>query len=88
MPFQQRFLALGLALAFAGLLAQPARAASCDELWYWRNAIYAEQGYCFKTDRAIAVFGPRCYPPYGRLTPGQERRVEDIKARERRKGCD
>ncbi len=60
---------------------------SCYQLWYARNAIYAAQGYCFKTARAIAVFGPRCYPPYGRLTASQQRAVNDITYWERRKGC-
>lgn len=29
----------------------------CDSLWYFRNQIFSEAGYCFKTDRAIATFG-------------------------------
>jgi hypothetical protein len=36
----------------------PARAqALCEELWAERNAVYAEAGYCFKTERAIRAFG-------------------------------
>ena len=30
---------------------------NCDFLYTMRNAIYAEHHYCFKTARAIAVFG-------------------------------
>nr|WP_321457340.1 YARHG domain-containing protein [uncultured Cohaesibacter sp.] len=60
---------------------------SCGELWYARNSIYAQQGYCFKTSRARQVFGPRCYAPWGRLTPSQQRRVDDIVYWERRYGC-
>lgn len=60
---------------------------SCDQLWYARNLIFARQGYCFQTARAIAVFGPRCYPPYGRLTAAQDRQVAQIRRWERRKGC-
>jgi hypothetical protein len=30
---------------------------SCDELWFGRNSIFKEAGYCFKTPRAIASFG-------------------------------
>lgn len=40
-------------------LAGPAAAGddSCDGLWYERNAIYKDAGYCFKTTRAIRAFG-------------------------------
>jgi len=30
---------------------------SCEQLWFGRNSIYKEAGYCFKTPRAIAAFG-------------------------------
>jgi len=60
---------------------------SCGELWYERNAIFAREGYCFRTRRAIRVFGPRCYPPYGRLKRWERNRVEEIKYWERVKGC-
>jgi hypothetical protein len=60
---------------------------SCSELWYARNAIYAEAGYCFKTDRAISVFGKRCFPPYGELSGSGRQRVDEIKSWEERKGC-
>lgn len=67
--------------------AQRARWMSCDDLWHARNSIYAEAGYCFKTRRAQAVFGPRCYPPFGRLSRYERERVEEIEAWEHRKGC-
>ncbi|WP_319568768.1 YARHG domain-containing protein [Cohaesibacter marisflavi] len=67
--------------------AQGYRNMTCGELWYARNAIFARQGYCFKTARARQVFGPRCYAPWGRLTPGQQRRVDTIVYWERRFGC-
>ena len=60
---------------------------SCYQLWYARNAIYAENGYCFKTAKARAVFGPGCFPPYGKLSSSEQRRVDDIIYWERRKGC-
>jgi len=59
----------------------------CKHLWLERNGIYANKGYCFETARAIAVFGPRCYPPYGKLNAGERRIVSEIKRWERRKGC-
>jgi hypothetical protein len=30
---------------------------TCDQLWFGRNSISKEAGYCFKTPRAIAAFG-------------------------------
>ncbi|MFA7416031.1 MAG: YARHG domain-containing protein [Rhizobium sp.] len=60
---------------------------SCDQLWYERNAIYAAKGYCFKTQRARSVFGRACFPPYGRLTPAETRRVNTIQQWERYQGC-
>ena len=60
---------------------------SCYQLWYERNSIFAEEGYCFRTRRAIRVFGRRCYPPYGRLTPWERERVNEILYWERVKGC-
>lgn len=62
-------------------------AETCDQLWRTRNAIFAEAGHCFKSARAVAVFGPRCYPPYGHLTKAQEARVNAISAEESRLGC-
>lgn len=60
---------------------------SCRELWHERNAIYARNGYCFRTARAIAVFGRGCYPPYGRLSPRERERVARISRREARLDC-
>jgi len=87
----RRLLFLALALAGAGqtqaAAAQALSELSCRALWYQRNAVYAEQGYCFKTSDAIATFGPRCFPPYGQLTAEQQRYVDQVKAWEARKGC-
>ena len=60
---------------------------SCYKLWYSRDLIFAEKGYCFTSAEAISVFGRRCYPPYGRLSRWEENEVENIKYWERRKGC-
>lgn len=51
---------------------------SCGDLWYQRNQIYARRGYCFNTERARAVFGESCFPPYGRLAGWEKRRVLEI----------
>jgi hypothetical protein len=79
--------ALLLMLDVGTAAAQPLRYMSCGELWYARNAIYAQSGYCFQTSRAIRVFGRACFPPYGRLSAYEQRRVNEITAWERRKGC-
>ncbi|MBM3577631.1 MAG: YARHG domain-containing protein [Alphaproteobacteria bacterium] len=60
---------------------------SCEDLWYARNRIYARNGYCFNTDRARAVFGAGCFPPYGRLSGWEKSRVNQLQMWERRKGC-
>jgi hypothetical protein len=60
---------------------------SCSELWYARNAIYAQNGYCFQTARGRAVFGVGCFPPYGRLSRGEQQEVNTIQYWERRRGC-
>jgi hypothetical protein len=81
---------LSAAMAFgsAGVaVAEELSELYCSELWYARNAIYAGAGYCFKTDRAIATFGKRCYAPYGELGERERARVEEIKSWEERKGC-
>jgi hypothetical protein len=69
------------------LVPAAAKADSCDQLWRARNSIFAEAGHCFKTSRAIAIFGTGCYPPYGRLKAAQEARVNAIIAEESRRGC-
>jgi hypothetical protein len=60
---------------------------SCDELWKERNSIYADNGYCFTTEKAIAVFGHGCFPPYGRLSALDRNLVAEVESWERRKGC-
>ena len=67
--------------------ARSYRYMSCYELWYARNAIFARNGYCFKTRRGIRTFGRRCYPPYGDLDGWEKDEVDTIKYWERRKGC-
>jgi hypothetical protein len=84
---------IGLAIGVAStalFVAAPlanAQGASCDRLWYERNKIYARNGYCFQTARARAVFGPGCFPPFGRLNPWETQRVQEIQMWERQNGC-
>jgi hypothetical protein len=77
---------------FLTLAAAPAAHAqlseySCDALWHERNTIYARNGYCFKTDRAIEAFGRGCFPPFGRLSGHDADRVRQIQYWEARDGC-
>ncbi len=67
--------------------AQSLAGMSCHDLWYERNRIYAARGYCFKTSRAINVFGRGCFAPYGRLSGAEQRRVGAIRGQERYMGC-
>lgn len=75
--------ALGLLTSAAGAYSN----LSCGQLWYERNAIFAQYGHCFQTQQAINTFGRRCYPPYGKLPPSAQQQVNEIIYWERRKGC-
>lgn len=50
---------LSVVLLLSAMPAAPALAnpESCANLWTARNEIYKAQGYCFRTQRAIAAFG-------------------------------
>ena len=87
MPSCWRRNVLAAIVAAAMHVPAPAWAQSCEQLWHARNSIFAAAGHCFKTPRAIAVFGARCHPPYGQLTRAQEARVNSITAQERQLGC-
>lgn len=58
---------------------------TCWHLWYERNKIYADAGYCFKTTRAIKEFGASCTG--GKPSSSGMREVQKIKAHERACGC-
>jgi tetratricopeptide (TPR) repeat protein len=64
----------------------------CKDLWYARNGLYADQGYCFKTARGKAAFHNAAYPnvckpPHGKLPADWEATVAEIKQAERHRGC-
>jgi hypothetical protein len=65
-PIQGATLALATIVS-GSAIAQNFPALSCGQLWYERNSIYSQFGYCFQTDQAIGAFGRGCFPPYGRL---------------------
>jgi hypothetical protein len=64
---------------------------TCDELWYQRNSIFKFAKYCFKTPRAIRVFGNAgCQYDNELDVPlsGQQRQViNEIRAAEAAKRC-
>lgn len=81
-----------LLLTLTGGLAQAQYAdMDCDQLYYARNQVYKDNGYCFKTSRAIATFGNAgcSYDNVGDvpLSPRETRAVARIKAEERNQGC-
>lgn len=63
--------------------------ASCDDLWYFRNQIFSEAGYCFKTDRAIHAFGnDGCVSgSYSILNTYERANVNMLKSIEEAKSC-
>jgi len=87
MPSWPRPCSIATLVGAVFLVPAAAKADSCDQLWRARNSIFADAGHCFKTPRAIAIFGTGCYPPYGRLKAAQEARVNAIIAEESRLGC-
>lgn len=78
--------ALGMLIAHG-----PAEAQSCGEAWFQRNQIYKDNGYCFKTARAIRAFGNAgcSYDDVGDvpLSARQRATVADLRAFERSNGC-
>lgn len=70
---------------------QDLRHLSCDALWEVRNGIYFQNGYCFKTDRALDAFGDDgCWVEDQedvRLSTIERQNVQTIVAVEASKGC-
>ena len=64
---------------------------ACSRLWVQRNQIYKDNGFCFKTERAISYFGNAgCQYDYEGdvpLTRGERARIARIIADERSLGC-
>ncbi len=78
------------AIALAGLCVTivPAAAQSCYDLWYERNQIYNDNGFCFKTQLGRETFdNSDCYTSNPRLSRAEQRRVEQIRREEWRRGC-
>ena len=86
-----RAFALALLVVVPVLVASDAQAQSCGDLWYARNSIYKQAGYCFKTARAIRTFGNAgCSydSEYSLpLSSRQRWRIDQIVSAERSMGC-
>jgi len=65
-------------------------ALNCDQLWQQRNSMFKEAGYCFKTSRAIRVFGNAgcSYSQHDvPLSDRDRRQIIEVERVERFRGC-
>jgi hypothetical protein len=67
------------------------RRLSCENLWFTRNRVFKDRGFCFKTARAIAAFGnagcqfdDEASVP---LNSFERANIQAIRRAEARKGC-
>ncbi len=75
-------------LVFLMIMQTNAGAQSCYDLWYARNLIYAQNGYCFTTDLGQRVFGSYpCWTSNPPLSGNERSQVKAIAAQERSRGC-
>jgi hypothetical protein len=80
-------LALATLAAFAAT-AIPAKAESCYDLWYARNVIFAENGYCFTSQLGKQTFSNyECWTSNPKLTRAEQREIAAIKAEEKSRRC-
>ncbi len=80
-----------VAVAAAGMLTaltSVAVAQSCFDLWYERNSIYDENGYCFSTELAQEHFdNDDCWTKRPKFSRSEQRQIEAIKEEEEDRGC-
>ncbi len=63
-------------------------AATCDDFWLERNAIFAKEGYCFKSEEGKIVFSNiDCKTKNPKLTTLQKQRVESLYEKEKKLHC-
>ena len=75
---------LGVLLSYSSY----ASAQSCYDLWYARNAIYKQQGYCFSTQLAKETFGNQgCWTKNPAFSRQEQRMINEIKAVEKARQC-
>ena len=77
-----------LNLTFGVLLALPAAADQCDDLWFTRNQIMDRAGYCFGSTLGQAVFdNAGCLGKSVNLSPDQSALVTTIRQQEKLMEC-
>lgn len=65
-----------------------AMAASCFDLWYARNAIYDDNGYCFKSDLALEYFdNADCWTKKPKFSKAEWAEIVAIKDEEEARDC-
>ena len=70
------------------LCARPASAESCYDLWYDRNEIYADAGYCFKSRLGQETFGNKgCFTSSPNFNDVEALELKLIRREEKRRGC-
>ena len=84
-----RVATVGIFAAFTALLSlEPAMATSCYDLWYERNAIYNDNGFCFSTRLGRETFdNGDCWTKHVQLSSDEQWRVDQLKDEEDRRGC-
>ncbi len=64
---------------------------ACNSLWYRRNKIYFDNGYCFKTERSIKAFGNKnCRFPVEAdvpMSPSDRAQIDLIRTLEQQNRC-
>ena len=84
----KRLLPAALALGFLGTLTGQSLAASCMDLWFERNQIYDDYGYCFSTKLAKRHFdNADCWTRNPDFSRRDQARINAIRAEEKRRGC-
>jgi YARHG domain len=79
---------LAAAACLSLLASAPAMAESCYDLWYARNLIYAENGYCFKTRLGMDTFPEyACETDNPRFTRSEQKQIDAIRREEKRRKC-
>lgn len=76
-------------IAIPGVLFSftPLKEMGCYDLWYARNSIFDENGYCFKSREAKIIFNPSCEENFKGLDKEAKDEVKRIIKIEKEKGC-
>jgi hypothetical protein len=80
-----------LAVSALPAAAEDLGSLSCGDLWHERNAIFARNAYCFKSERAMRVFGNENCTFYVEadvpMSQSERHKVDLIREIERQKSC-